>query len=108
MACEHKRLKSVNCVIMCADCGAVMPRQYAAGGETTGTSSVSADALPPSPTRSESFRAEGKAFGETTEEETTSFVTPQSGATPSPEGEGKGDAAETTEPKKRGRKKKEA
>lgn len=22
MACEHKRLKSVNCVIMCADCGA--------------------------------------------------------------------------------------
>ena len=77
MACEHKRLKSVNCVIMCADCGAVMPRQYAAGGETT-------------------------------EEETTSFVTPQSGATPSPEGEGKGDAAETTEPKKRGRKKKEA
>ena len=38
MTCEHKRLKSVNCVIMCADCGAVMPAQYAAGGETTGDS----------------------------------------------------------------------
>ena len=24
MACEHKRLKSVNCVIMCADCGKVL------------------------------------------------------------------------------------
>ena len=24
MACEHRRLKSVNCVIMCADCGAVV------------------------------------------------------------------------------------
>ena len=33
MACEHRRLKSVNCVIMCADCGAVMTAQYAAGGE---------------------------------------------------------------------------
>ena len=21
MACEHKRIKSVNCVIFCADCG---------------------------------------------------------------------------------------
>lgn len=49
MACEHKRLKSVNCVIMCADCGAVME---------IGTSS-GADA-PPSPTRSKSFRAQGE------------------------------------------------
>ena len=45
MACEHKRLKSVNCVIMCADCGAVLPAQYAAGG---GTTSPGAGA-PPSP-----------------------------------------------------------
>lgn len=24
MSCEHKRLKSVNCVLFCADCGARM------------------------------------------------------------------------------------
>lgn len=34
MACEHKRLKCVNCVIMCADCGAVLPAQCANGGST--------------------------------------------------------------------------
>ena len=27
MYCEHKRLKSVNCVIMCADCGAVVTQR---------------------------------------------------------------------------------
>ncbi|MBR7189298.1 MAG: hypothetical protein IKD53_12210 [Clostridia bacterium] len=26
MACEHKRLKSVNCVIFCMDCGAKLDK----------------------------------------------------------------------------------
>lgn len=32
MFCEHKRLKSVNCVLYCADCGEQMPVQSATGG----------------------------------------------------------------------------
>jgi hypothetical protein len=28
MSCEHKRLKSVNCVIYCADCGEILPIDY--------------------------------------------------------------------------------
>lgn len=31
MACEHKRIKSVNCVIMCADCGEELPIDYLVG-----------------------------------------------------------------------------
>lgn len=31
MACEHKRIMSRNCVLMCADCGMVLPAQCAAG-----------------------------------------------------------------------------
>ena len=27
MSCEHKRLKSVNCVLFCADCGAKIERE---------------------------------------------------------------------------------
>lgn len=33
MACEHKRVKSVNCVIFCMDCGAMLPAQCATGGQ---------------------------------------------------------------------------
>lgn len=29
VACEHKRIKSVNCVLFCADCGARMERETA-------------------------------------------------------------------------------
>ena len=25
MACEHKQIKSVNCVLYCCECGAVLP-----------------------------------------------------------------------------------
>lgn len=28
MSCEHKRIKSVNCVISCMDCGAILPIDY--------------------------------------------------------------------------------
>lgn len=28
MKCEHKRIKSVNCVISCADCGEILPIDY--------------------------------------------------------------------------------
>ena len=31
MGCEHKRLKSVNCVIFCADCGERLPVDYLVG-----------------------------------------------------------------------------
>lgn len=33
MACEHKRIMSRNCVLMCADCGMVLPVQCATGGQ---------------------------------------------------------------------------
>lgn len=33
MSCEHKRIMSRNCVLYCADCGAMLPAQCAAGGE---------------------------------------------------------------------------
>ena len=28
MACEHKHLKSVNCILFCLDCGAQLPPEY--------------------------------------------------------------------------------
>lgn len=28
MACEHKRIKSTNCVISCMDCGEILPIDY--------------------------------------------------------------------------------
>ena len=28
MSCEHKRIKSENCVISCMDCGAILPIDY--------------------------------------------------------------------------------
>lgn len=31
MPCTHDRIKSVNCVIMCADCGAHLPIDYLVG-----------------------------------------------------------------------------
>lgn len=31
MACKHERLKSVNCVIFCADCGERLPVDYLVG-----------------------------------------------------------------------------
>ena len=33
MACEHKRIKSVNCEIFCMDCGAKLPIDYLVGKE---------------------------------------------------------------------------
>lgn len=43
MACDHKRVKSVNCVLYCMDCGAKVdaqnaekPREAAAGAATDG------------------------------------------------------------------------
>ena len=31
MACQHERIKSVNCVIYCADCGEKLPIDYLVG-----------------------------------------------------------------------------
>ena len=31
MACNHERIKSVNCVIYCADCGEKLPIDYMVG-----------------------------------------------------------------------------
>ena len=28
MACEHKRIQSVNCVLYCLDCGAQLPPEF--------------------------------------------------------------------------------
>ena len=50
MACGHKRLKSVNCVLFCMDCGAKLGDAAAAG------TSSGAQGAPPSP--------KGKAFGD--------------------------------------------
>lgn len=33
MSCEHKRLKSINCVISCVDCGEILPIDYLVGRE---------------------------------------------------------------------------
>lgn len=64
MACEHKRLKSVNCVLYCAECGARIDNPAEAQTPPTGdgervkaekprrtrrkTTSVTADAATPS------------------------------------------------------------
>lgn len=32
MSCEHKRIKSVNCVLICCDCGAVLPPETLTAG----------------------------------------------------------------------------
>ena len=84
MACEHKRLKSVNCVIMCADCGAVVPVPVqGAAGERTKGDSLRRCAPPPS---------EREALGD--------------GEEPTVSASGRKIGLEA-EPKKRGRKKKE-
>ena len=31
MKCEHKRIKSENCVISCIDCGEILPIDYLVG-----------------------------------------------------------------------------
>lgn len=31
--CEHKRIKSTNCVISCVDCGEILPIDYLVGKE---------------------------------------------------------------------------
>ena len=33
MACEHKRIKSVNCEIFCMECGEKLPIDYLVGKE---------------------------------------------------------------------------
>ena len=33
MSCEHKRIKSENCVISCIDCGEILPIDYLVGRE---------------------------------------------------------------------------
>ena len=33
MVCEHKRIKSENCVISCVDCGEILPIDYLVGRE---------------------------------------------------------------------------
>ena len=33
MGCEHKRIKSENCVISCMDCGEILPIDYIIGRE---------------------------------------------------------------------------
>ena len=35
MSCEHKRIKSVNCVLICCDCGAVLPPETLSTGNNT-------------------------------------------------------------------------
>ena len=46
MACEHKRIKSVNCVIMCADCGDVLPIDYLVGKDRIAKQDAPAPADP--------------------------------------------------------------
>ena len=48
MACEHKRVKSVNCVLYCMDCGARVDGERPL---------PSAQALPPSPKEEGSGKA---------------------------------------------------
>lgn len=31
MACKHERIKSVNCVISCVDCGEILPVEFLTG-----------------------------------------------------------------------------
>lgn len=31
MACNHEHIKSVNCVLFCADCGAELPQDFLKG-----------------------------------------------------------------------------
>ena len=37
MSCEHKRIKSENCVISCMDCGAILPIDYLVARERIAT-----------------------------------------------------------------------
>ena len=32
MSCEHRRIKSENCVISCLDCGAILPPEFLTAG----------------------------------------------------------------------------
>ena len=31
--CEHKRIKSVNCVLSCVDCGEILPADFLTAGK---------------------------------------------------------------------------
>lgn len=35
MACEHKRIKSENCVISCIDCGEILPLEFLTGKKSS-------------------------------------------------------------------------
>lgn len=35
MACEHKRIKSENCVISCVDCGEILPLEFLTGKKSS-------------------------------------------------------------------------
>ena len=60
MACEHKRLKSVNCVLYCMDCGAKLGDAAAAG-----TSSGAQGAPPDARRLARAYGPpKGKAFGD--------------------------------------------
>ena len=35
MNCEHKRIKSENCVISCVDCGEILPLEFLTGKKSS-------------------------------------------------------------------------
>ena len=35
MACTHDRIKSVNCVISCVDCGEILPLEFLTGKKSS-------------------------------------------------------------------------
>lgn len=47
MTCEHKRIKSVNCVIMCADCGEELPIDYLVGKDHIAAQNAAKTAVKP-------------------------------------------------------------
>lgn len=49
MACEHKRIKSVNCVIFCMDCGEKLPIDYLVGKERIAEQKKAEETAEPEP-----------------------------------------------------------
>ena len=51
MSCEHKRLKSVDCVLFCADCGARIERETTSPAHDVANSPKGEDMEKPKRTR---------------------------------------------------------
>lgn len=59
--CEHKRIKSTNCVISCIDCGEILPIDYLVGKEKIEKQNAEGTEEPVKKTRKKSAKKAEKA-----------------------------------------------